>query len=319
MNVFQVLKPGFFTTVQDLGRYGYLKYGVPISGAMDSFSMVAVNLLVGNGPNDACLEITLIGPEMQALTDTQFSVTGGKISVEINGKEAPMWQTLTVCKGDVVSIGKVESGCRCYLSIRGGINTPMVLGSRSTYVRGRFGGINGRQLKAGDIIEGYKVPLLNVGFRMPGNLVPHYEDNFTVHVVLGPQVDMFTEDSIETFLSSPYKITIDSDRMGYRLEGSEIKHKGKADIVSDALLPGAIQVPKNGKPIIIMKDAQTTGGYPKIAAVITPDLDRLGQAKPNDTVKFTEITLKEAHKRLLEYRKLFVDLTERLIQISSQL
>lgn len=316
MSVFQVLKPGFFTTVQDLGRYGYLKYGVPISGAMDSFSMVAANLLVGNSPNAACLEITLIGPEFQALADTQIAITGGRISVEINGEEASMWQTLTVHKGDFVSLGKVESGCRCYLSIRGGINTPMILGSRSTYVRGRFGGIEGRQLKTGDVIEGFSAPLLKAGFKMPESLMPNFTNNFTVHVVLGPQADMFAEKGIEKFLSNHYKVTVESDRMGYRLEGPAIEHKGKAEIVSDALLPGAIQVPRNGKPIIIMKDAQTTGGYPKIAVVVTPDLDRLGQAKPNDTIKFSEITLKEAHEKLLEYRKTLASLSEKLIQLT---
>ncbi len=314
MKVFQVLKHGFFTTVQDLGRYGYLKYGVAISGAMDSFSMIVANLLVGNNPNDACLEITLIGPELQALADTQIAVTGGKTSVKIDGEEAPMWQTLTVRKGDVVSIEKIESGCRCYLSIRGGINTPIVLGSRSTYVRGRFGGINGRQLKAGDIIEGFNVSPVDVVFRMPENLVPRFMESFTVHVVLGPQADMFTKRGIETFLLNPYKVTIDSDRMGYRLEGPAIQHKGKVDIVSDALLPGTIQVPKDGKPIIIMRDAQTTGGYPKIAAVITPDLDRLGQAKPNDIIRFLEITLEDARKRLLEYREMLTGLAGKLMK-----
>ena len=149
MVLFHVLKAGFFTTVQDLGRYGYLKYGVPISGAMDTFSMIVANLLVANNPNDACLEITLIGPELRALADTQIAVTGGEISVKINGREMPMWQTLTVHKGETVSLGKVEKGCRSYLSVRGGINTPIVLGSRSTYTRGKFGGIEGRPLKAG--------------------------------------------------------------------------------------------------------------------------------------------------------------------------
>jgi biotin-dependent carboxylase-like uncharacterized protein len=316
MHAFQVLEPGFFTTVQDLGRYGYLKYGVPISGAMDSFSMVVANLLVVNNPNDACLEITLIGPELQALADTQIAVTGGKISAKINGKDVPMWRTLTVHKGDMVSLGKVESGCRSYLAIRGGINTPMVLGSRSTYVRGKFGGIEGRPLKTGDIIEVFSVPPLEACFKMPENLMPHFTNNFIVHVVLGPQVDMFTEKGIETFLSNLYKVTIESDRMGYRLEGPIIEHRGKVDIVSDALLPGAVQVPKSGKPIIIMRDAQTTGGYTKIAVAITPDLDKLGQAKPNDNIRFLEITPREAHERLLEYRKNLSNLAEKLIRIA---
>jgi biotin-dependent carboxylase-like uncharacterized protein len=318
MQVFRVLKPGFFTIVQDLGRHGYLKYGVPISGAMDSFSMVVANLLVANGPNDACLEITLIGPELQTLADTQIAITGGEISIKINGEDAPMWQTLTVHKGDMVSLGKIESGCRSYLAVRGGISTPVVLGSRSTYVRGKFGGIEGRPLKAGDIIEVFRVPPLEKRFKMPENLMPQFMNNFTVHVVLGPQADMFTEKGIETFLLNPYKVTVESDRMGYRLDGPVIEHKGKANIVSDALLPGAVQVPKNGKPIIIMRDAQTTGGYPKIAVVITPDLDRLGQVKPNDTIRFLKITLREAHKRLLEYRKNLSSLAEKLIRIAQK-
>ncbi|MEM1565046.1 MAG: biotin-dependent carboxyltransferase family protein [Candidatus Bathyarchaeia archaeon] len=316
MNLFHVLKAGFFTTVQDLGRYGYLKHGVPISGAMDTFSMVAANLLVANNPNDACLEITLIGPELQALRDTQIAVTGGKLSIKIDGKEAPMWQTLTIHEGETITLGKVERGCRSYLAVRGGINTPLILGSRSTYTRGKLGGIEGRQLKPGDIICGFNVPFLEACFKLPENMVPQFSNDFTVHVVLGPQSDMFTDKGIETFLSSQYKVTIESDRMGYRLDGPSIEHKDKAEIVSDALLPGAVQVPRDGKPIVIMKDAQTTGGYPKIAAVITPDLDMLGQAKPNDTVRFFEITLEEAHERLLEYRRKLSSLTQKLVRIS---
>jgi antagonist of KipI len=140
MKVFNVLKPGLFTTVQDVGRYGYLKYGVPISGAMDTFSLVTANLLVGNNLNDACLEITLTGPELQALARTQIAITGGDISPKINGQDVPMWQTLEVREGDIISFGRMESGCRAYLAVRGGINTPIILGSRSTYVRGGFGG-----------------------------------------------------------------------------------------------------------------------------------------------------------------------------------
>lgn len=316
MNVFQVLKPGFFTTVQDLGRYGYLKYGIPVSGAMDTFSMIAANLLVANSPNDACLEATLIGPELKALKDTQIAVTGGEITVKINGKSAPMWQTLTVHEGDTISLGNVERGCRSYLAVKGGIDTPLVLGSRSTYVRGRLGGIEGRPLKTGDTIKGFNVPLLETSRKMPEKLVPRFTGEITVHVVLGPQADMFTDEGIETFISSKYKVTIESDRMGYRLDGPTIEHKGKAEIVSDALIPGAIQVPRSGKPIVIMRDAQTSGGYPKIAVAATPDLDMLGQAKPNDTIRFTEITLTEAHERFLEYREKLLSLAEKLVETS---
>lgn len=314
MKVFHALKPGLFTTVQDLGRYGYLKYGIPISGAMDTFSLVAANVLVANNSNDACLEITLFGPELQALTRTQIAITGGDISPKINGQNVPTWQTLQVQEGDVISFGKVENGCRAYLSIRGGINTLLVLGSRATYVRGEFGGIKGRQLKTGDIIEGFDTPPLKVEYSMPEDLVPQFTGQFKVHVILGPQADMFTEGGINTFLPSPYKVTLEADRMGYRLEGPTIEHKAKADIISDALLPGAIQVPKNGKPIIIMRDAQTTGGYAKIAVAIIPDVSLLGQAKPNDIIKFSKITMSQAREKLFEYYKLLDNLSRMLLK-----
>ncbi len=316
IKVFQVLKPGVFTTVQDLGRYGYLRYGVPISGAMDTFSLVAANLLVANNPDDACLEITLIGPELQALTKTQIAITGGAASPKINGQHVPMWQTLEVQEGAVVSFGKVESGCRAYLSIRGGVDTPPVLGSRSTYVRGGFGGINGRQLKTEDIIGGFDVSLLKVGYSMPEELVPQFTGQFKARVILGPQADMFTERGITTFLSSQYKVTLEADRMGYRLEGPIIEHKAKADIISDALLPGAVQIPKNGKPIMMMRDAQTAGGYPKIAVIITPDVSTLGQAKTNDIIEFSKITIQQAHEKINEYYKFLNILSEMLTKKS---
>jgi biotin-dependent carboxylase-like uncharacterized protein len=314
MKVFQVLRSGLFTTVQDMGRHGYLKYGVPVSGAMDKFSLVAANSLVGNKMGQAILEMTLIGPELQALTKTQIAVTGGSIPLAINEQDVPMWRTLSIQKDDVVSFGKVESGCRAYLSLRGGLNTPMILGSRSTYTRGGFGGISGRQLRVGDIIEGIEASPLKSECLMPCNLIPRFTENVETDVTLGPQYDMFTEEGINTFFSNQYKITPESDRMGYRLDGPKIEHKGKTAIVSDGLLPGAIQVPKNGKPIVLMQDAQTTGGYPKIAVVTTPDIDILGQAKPGNTIRFAQVTVQQAHAKILEYCKLLNNLSEMLIR-----
>jgi len=316
MKVFQVLKPGMFTTVQDMGRYHYLRYGVPISGAMDVFSLVAADVLVGNNRNAACVETTLIGPELQALRRTQIAITGGTVSLQINGSSVPMWETLEVYEGDVVSFGRMESGCRTYLSIRGGINASSVLGSRSTFVRGGFGGIEGRQLKTGDAIEGFDVPLLEVEYSTPEELQPRFTGDYKIQVVLGPQGDMFTEKGMGTFLSNPYKVTLEADRMGYRLEGPMIEHKEKADIVSDALLPGAVQVPRDGKPIVIMRDAQTTGGYPKIAVATTPDVSLLGQAKPNDTIEFSNIAVQKAHEKTREYYKLLTNLSGLLMRKS---
>ena len=308
MKIFQTLKPGLFTTVQDIGRHGYLKYGVPISGAMDQFSLIIANLLVANNENAAILETTLIGPEFQALAEVQLAITGGNCTPKINNHTAPMWQTLTMREGDVLSFGKMESGCRAYIAIRGGIDVPLVLGSRSTYARGGFGGNCGRQLKTGDTLSGFDTkPLLNK-YRLPEELIPRFSSHFKANVVLGPQAEMFTEKGIETFLSNQYRVTLEADRMGYRLEGSTIGHRGKADIVSDALLPGAIQVPKNGKPILIMKDAQTTGGYPKIAVVVASDLSSLGQAKPDDRIEFSKTTISQAHEKSLQLRRSLDDL-----------
>jgi biotin-dependent carboxylase-like uncharacterized protein len=280
---------------------------------MDTFSLVTANLLVGNDPNDACLEMTLIGAELQALRKTQIAITGGDISPRINGRIVPMWQTVDVQKGDIVSFGRMESGCRGYLSVRGGINTQVLLGSRSTYVRGGFG-MAGRQLRVGDFIDGFEVPLLQEEYSMPKELVPKFTNHFTARVILGPQAEMFTERGVDTFLSNPYKITPEADRMGYRLEGSVIEHKAEADIISDALLPGAIQVPRNGKPILIMRDAQTTGGYPKIAVALTSDVNHLGQAKPGNTIQFLEITMEKAQEKAREFYGLLKALGGTLIK-----
>lgn len=314
MKILRVITPGLFTTVQDLGRYGYLRYGVPICGAMDTFSFVAANLLVDNNPTEACLETTLISPELEALETANIAITGGTVSPQINGQDVSMWQTVEVQKGDFISFGRMQSGCRAYISIRGGIDAPLVLGSRSTYVRGGFGGVKGRQLRKDDIIEGREMVPLTSTYAMPRELVPQFAGHFIVNVVLGPQMDKFTEKGVDTLLSNPFSVSLDADRMGYRLEGPTIEHEAEADIVSDGVLPGAIQVPKNGKPIIMMRDAQTTGGYPKIAAVITSDASLLGQAKPNDMIEFSRIPLNQAHKKFCEHWKLLNSLDTQLVR-----
>jgi len=306
MKLFRVVKPGFFTTVQDLGRHGFLRYGVPLSGAMDEFSLRLANMLVQNNPKDACFEITLNGPELEALGDTDIAITGGDISPKVNGQEVDMWKTLKISEGDIISFGKVRSGCRAYLSVRGGVNVPSVLGSRSTYVRCEIGGIQGRQLKAGDFIEGFdSAKPLDFKLSLPEVFIPEFTDEAHVEVVLGPQLWCFTEKGVETFLSNAYTVSLEADRMGYRLEGPTIEHKAYGDMISDAILPGAVQVPPNGRPIVTMQDAQTTGGYAKIAAVVTSDLYVLGQAEPRDRVFFHSVSLQKAHSRYLEYKKRF--------------
>jgi len=315
MKLCRVVKPGLFTVVQDLGRHGFQRYGVPVSGAMDAYAFVAGNHLVGNDVSDASLEVTLLGPEIEFLVESQFAVTGAALSPALNGKPVGCWQTLQVHEGDVLSFGSPRGGCRAYLAVRGGIDVPVVLGSRSTYVRGGFGGFQGRPLKAGDVIDACEpAMLLKSGLLLPQELVPRYGDEFTVEVVLGPQSECFTERGVETFLSEVYSVTAEADRMGYRLQGLEVEQTSGLRIVSDAMPVGAVQVPKSGNPIIVMRDAQTTGGYPKIAVVITPDVSRLGQAKPNTGIRFSKVSLSKAREKLLEFTKTLSQMKQRLVE-----
>jgi antagonist of KipI len=316
MEVFRIVKPGLFTSVQDLGRPGFQRFGVPVSGAMDKYAFTCANVLVGNAANDACLEVTLLGPELEVLNPTQVAVAGADFSVFVNGTVMPRWETLNVKKGDVIAFsGSAGHGCRAYIALRGGIDVPVVLGSRSTYVRGGFGGSEGRGLRAGDVLQAFAPQrLLKEKRVLPAELVPIYENEFVVDVVLGPQEDMFTPEGIDTFFSHSYTLTPASDRMGYRLDGAIVRHKGAAEIVTDALAPGAVQVPGSGKPIVLMMDAQTTGGYPKIATVITPDVSRLGQAKPDDKILFRRVLLREARERYLEFYGSLSLLEKRLVK-----
>jgi antagonist of KipI len=302
------------TTVQDLGRSGFLGYGVPLCGGMDQFSLVAANVLVGNEPGCACLETTILGPELEVLRGTQVAVTGAECYPNINAQSVSMWRTLSLEKRDVLSFDSVRSGCRAYLSVRGGVDVPLVLGSRSTFVRGGFGGLGGRALRNGDVISRFDAAPLRVEYSLSEKMLPRFADCVEAHVILGPQEDMFTEEGVNIFLSGLFKITPEADRMGYRLDGPMVTHKKGADIASDALLPGAVQVPQDGRPILAMRDAQTTGGYSKVAVVISPDLNVLGQARPGGLVRFCRVSVDEAQYRSREYLKLLNGLSSMLIR-----
>ncbi|MCW4052032.1 MAG: biotin-dependent carboxyltransferase family protein [Candidatus Bathyarchaeota archaeon] len=314
MRICRVTAPGLLTTVQDSGRFGFQQYGVPLSGAMDNFAFVASNLLVCNRPNDACLEITLLGPVLEFLNQAQIAITGADLSPTLNHERMPGWQTVNVDNGDELRFGQPRNGCRAYLSVKGGIDVPVLLGSRSTYIRGSFGGYEGRQMKAGDIIEANQQSFIpeTLARMMPHHLIPTYETNLTVEVVLGPQSDFFTNETREVLLSNTYTVTADSDRMGYRLEGPELVSNNSLDMISDAIPVGAIQVPTDGKPIIMMRDAQTTGGYPKIAVVTTPDISRLGQIRPGNTIQFSKISPSKAQKKLQTYRHTLKEISKNM-------
>jgi len=236
-------------------------------------------------------------------------IVGADLDPMVNNRPIPMWECIEIKKGDIISFKQRKSCCRAYLLVAGGIDVPKILGSRSTYVRGRIGGLNGQCLKKGEIIN---IGRINqnfkdiIGRRLCPEMIPDYsykEEN-EIKVILGPQDDYFTKEGIDTFLSSSYKVTIDSDRMGYRLEGPIIKHKKSANIISDGLALGSIQVPKNGKPIVMLADRHTTGGYPKIATVISVSIGKLAQMIPNDRIKFVKVSIEKAHELLLEERRM---------------
>lgn len=303
MEAFEVLSPGILTTIQDFGRFGYGQFGVPPAGALDLFSYQIANLLVKNMGSEACLEITLTGLRLRSLGEFLVAITGGDLTPTLNGESLKMWTTHLVIEGDVIAFRKVKSGCRAYLSVSGGFAVPKVMGSYSTYLYGKFGGFEGRPLKKGDILYrfNHSYPLDRVGMRFPEDWIPQFERDVTLRVVLGPQDDHFTEKGFQTFFSSVYEVTPQSDRMGIRLRGPVIERRPEVEesIISEGFLPGAIQIPGDGNPIIILNEL-VTGGYTKIAAVISVDLSKVAQLKPGDRVRFRPVSIEEAHSLLME-------------------
>lgn len=283
----EVLKPGLLTTVQDRGRRGFLAFGVPVSGAMDRRAAGVANILAGNGQDAALLEMTLVGGAFRFPRGAYVAVCGADMGGALDGRPIRNWSGFTVPPGGELCFGHAASGCRGYLAVRGGIAVPPVLGSRSTLLRSGLGGHMGRQLRAGNRLplgegpEGDHEPRL-----LSRRLVPEYPGEIRLRVLPGPQDDLFSNEGIEAFFSSVYTVTPRNDRMGYRLDGPRIRHRQGADIVSDALCAGAVQVPGDGLPLVMGADHQTTGGYAKIGAVIGPDLWRLAQARQGTRIRF---------------------------------
>lgn len=295
-----VLRPGLLTTVQDLGRRPYQRYGVAVSGAMDPLALRLGNILVGNEEGAAGLEVTLVGPTLRFGAPRIIAVTGGDLEPALNGAPIPLWQTVAVGEGDVLTFRGCRSGCRAYVAVAGGIDVPTVMGSRSTFMRGGYGGFEGRALQAGDRLPLGKprVPVRRLlGRRLPGRTIPDYRTARPVRFIPGPQDDAFTPEALETFTTCAYTVSTHSDRMGYRLEGPTLKHRAGADIISDYIPVGAIQVPGNGQPIVLMADCQMTGGYTKIGVVIGVDIPYMAQRKPGDAVTFQPVTVEEAIAR----------------------
>jgi biotin-dependent carboxylase-like uncharacterized protein len=277
---------------------------MPVTGAMDDYSFRIANILAGNDEYAAALETTLNGPEIQFNTDTVVAITGANMVPRINGYIVAMWRSLKLSRGDVLSFEMAKEGTRGYIAFSGGLDIPVVMGSRSTFVRGGIGGYEGRKLKANDEISLGKVntPIEKLFNRIiPLQYIPEYKNSLTIRAVPGPQDDCFTEESIEKFFNSVYEVTNEADRMGYRLSGPVLEHKAGADIISDGINLGSVQIPGHGMPIVMMADRQTTGGYTKIATVISTDIAVMAQLKPGNTVSFKRVDIQEAHRILKEY------------------
>ncbi|HET7615854.1 MAG TPA: biotin-dependent carboxyltransferase family protein [Bacillales bacterium] len=308
MKIFEIVHSGIFTTIQDLGRHGYQKYGLAVSGSADHYSHRMANLLVGNHEDAALLEITLLGLKVKALEPAVIAVTGGDLTPTLNGEPLRTWVSVKVEAGDFIHFKGSRTGCRSYMAVAGGIDVPPVFGSRSTDDVGKIGGLNGRSLEKGDRLKiGDRTGSLDrlSGRSLPPSLIPDYPKDIDVRVILGPQDDAFSSEAIETFFSSEYKVSKDLDRMACRLEGTELKHKTGADVASEGIFLGAIQIPKNGLPIVFLVGRRSVGGYTKIGGVISVDLRKLAQVKPGDTIRFHKIELAEAHQLLKEQERTF--------------
>jgi KipI family sensor histidine kinase inhibitor len=305
----EVVSPGLLTTVQDLGRRGYQRYGLPVCGPVDEFALPAANVLAGNPPGAAGLELTVSGPVLRFHADTLLALTGGDLacrlhSVDLGAWDAPLWTALFVRAGSLLECLGRRSGCRAYLALAGGIVTPPVLGSQATHLGGGFGGYEGRALAAGDwLATGPVVPgrAQLAGCAVPVERRPAYTENPTVRVIPGPQAGYFAEDALQVLLTQPYQVSPTSDRTGLRLAGPPLARKGapagRQEMISCGMALGAIQVPAGGQPIVLLADHQTVGGYPVIATVIRADLPLLAQCLPGAaSVCFQAVTIGEVQR-----------------------
>ncbi|MTT31867.1 5-oxoprolinase/urea amidolyase family protein [Terrilactibacillus sp. BCM23-1] len=315
----KIIRPGLLSTIQDLGRQGFQKHGVIVGGAMDRYASRLANMLVGNEEGEGTIEMTLVGPSIEFEQDMLISMTGGNFSPTIDDEKAPMWRPIYVKKGSVLTLNVCESGCRAYLAVAGGFNIKKVMESKSTYLLGNIGGYKGRALQKNDRLyvnemssiakkivqkvkfEADRGPFIAPKWCIPSSYIPQAEP--VLRFVEGKQFDQFSQQSIHDFCDKPFDISQKSDRMGYRLTGPKLNLKEPMELLSEAVSHGTVQVPPNGDPIVLLADRQTTGGYPKIAQVISVDLPIIAQLKPGEQVYFRKIDFSEAEALLLEQEK----------------
>jgi antagonist of KipI len=313
--ILEVIEPGAFTTIQDLGRIGFRKLGVPLSGGLDSFSLRVANWLVGNHENCACIETTFLGPRLVVLSESLIALAGADVPVLLNGCEQDVWSSFLVRPGDTLIFKPVTRGLRSYIAVSGGIDCPVAMGSRSTYLAGGIGGMSGKALRTGDTICAKHPDLLSHPRSVHQEFIPKIGSPVSVRGILGPQEDHFDKEGFRTFFDSSFQVTVDSNRMGYRLEGPRIDFRAgmASGILSEPCLPGNVQIPPDGQPIILLNE-QTVGGYAKIATIINCDLDLIAQTRPGDKIKFERISLETAHhlsrlekRRLEKLRRTLLD------------
>lgn len=284
-----ILSAGPLTTVQDLGRFGYMDCGMTTSGVMDRSAYAQANELVGNVHGEAVLEFTLAGPKIRIEGEGLIAIAGAEMTASLDGRTLDRGRVYAVRDGQVLEFGMAVQGLRGYLACAGGIDVPKIMGSRSTNLKCGLGGYQGRKLASGDVLDCGSVHLPPWRFRklcrrsIP---MPSYEDHIQVEVILGPQEDHFTKQGIRDFLGEEYTVSPQSDRMGLRLAGAAIEGTGPMDIISDGITFGSVQVTSQGLPIVLMADHQTTGGYAKIATVVSGDLPALAQARPGTKIQF---------------------------------
>ena len=322
----RIVKPGPLSSLQDLGRNGYQRFGVIASGALDEWSHRVANLLAGNAADEATLEITLIGPSIVFERATLLCLCGADLSPQIAQRAVPMNRPVLARAGSQLDFGARVSGCRSYLAVHGGFAVEPVMGSRSTYLRAGFGGYKGRALRKGDVLDvGTGDPMrhypgLGAALEVSGEpFVSFAESRFApvahpcsgiahaspgaatpIRAIAGQQWDAFTADAQRHFFADAYRVGLNSDRMGYRLEGPALALRAKLEMISESVSFGTVQVPPDGSPIVLMADRQTAGGYPKIAAVASVDLPLLAQCVPRDTIRFEQVTLDDAQRLLLD-------------------
>jgi len=302
-----VTRAGFLTSVQDLGRTGLRQFGVPTSGALDSFALRVANLLVGNDEGAAGLEITLGGLQLRFQDERIVAWCGGEFEVQIGSRALPAGHVAHLQSGDELKFGRAQFGCRCWVAISGGIDVPVVLASRSTDLRANFGGFEGRPVRDGDQLSlgESRRPEPEATARISSWTAPHdwaspASSHPNLRFIRGVDWNRFNDVTIQRFTNQQFIVSPDSDRMGVRFDGPELNREDETDLVSEAVAPGTIQVPPSGKPILLLGDCQTIGGYPKIAYVITVDLGVAAQLRAGDHVRFSKVSLQDAHRVLLE-------------------